>query len=56
MGDAVRRGGKKNRKHGRNKRKPGSARQAARTYANKLKRWEWECKKAGRLVSGKPLL
>ena len=51
MSEAVRRGGKKNRKWGRNRRKPGGALQARRTHNNKLRRVNRD-----RAKSGKPPL
>lgn len=52
MGEGIgRKGGKKNRKHGRNKRASKNLRQAARTEKNKLKRKAYEEAKAGRKLT-----
>lgn len=47
----ARKGGKKNRKHGRNKRASKNLRQAARTERNKASRKAYEEKKAGRKLT-----
>lgn len=52
--ERARQGGKKQRKHGRNKRASKNVRQAARTSRNKAKRMSAEESKAGRRLQWAP--